>query len=192
MGCAGGCNTSVRPSYFLRIPASRMLRRGVRALLRPARSRGHLPFGAHDGLHVCMSAWVTGCTPALEPVRMTDPKAGRRRPIARVGTMLEQPTANTTAILPVCLSASLPVRPVQLGCCLDRARDFGCGTLLERPYRYFKVFAKTVSRPSSLSGKPFLRTRSRCRRPLVEGATPFANSNGSRRSATSVTRQTGA
>jgi len=33
-----------------------MLRRGVRALLRPARNRGRLPSGPYDGLHVCMPA----------------------------------------------------------------------------------------------------------------------------------------
>jgi len=41
---------------FLRIPAAVMLRRGVRALLRPSRNRGYLPSGPYDGLHVCMPA----------------------------------------------------------------------------------------------------------------------------------------
>jgi hypothetical protein len=97
MGCAGSCNAPPKSSCFLRIPAARMLRRGVRALLWPARHRGRLPTDPYDGLHVSLLArspsdglMMRRSSPCLTAIATHSPPfsaMGRprsiRRPIAR-------------------------------------------------------------------------------------------------------------
>jgi hypothetical protein len=146
---------SPAPSCFLRIPASVMLRRGAGAMVGAPWNCDSLPSGPDDGLHVCMSAYATGCIHARKTVRPVSPKVGCRRDPWSGHAALERPIASMLDILPACLSASLPVRTIGQVLCLAQARGHKT-----RRDQVTTLKPSTVTPPQSpalppLPGKPF-------------------------------------